>query len=222
MTSYIVVSTDKKKRASYAKQFQAEQKIDEFDCVIMSAESSKNQQSIGIEDIKDLRLKSFLKPVNSLYKLVIIEDSHMLTTEAQNALLKILEEPPANTFILLGTDSIDTLLPTVISRCQTVSLKSDSFEITQAEREDLEKFLDTMSNSGIGERLKKAEELAKDKNEAINWISKLILALREKMLNEDLDTLDTIKKTQQLHILLKTTNVNPRFAIENTLLDIGS
>jgi hypothetical protein len=101
----------------------------------------------------------------------------------------------------------------------------------------------------LGDRLKKAELLAKDKEKAIEWVEKLILVLREQTLNVILvsdkgahpesiqtdfgpasqrgeqarmTTYITILQTfQKLHTTLKTTNVNPRFAIESTLIQLS-
>ncbi len=53
-------------------------------------------------------------------RVVVIEDAHLLTVQAQNALLKVIEEPPAQTLFILVTDRIDALLPTVQSRCASI------------------------------------------------------------------------------------------------------
>lgn len=226
MTSFVVVSNDQKKRQVYIADFCQSQGIDMLDIAVVEKESVKNLNSIGIEDIKNIHSKIFLKPIKSDTKAVILDDAHLLTTEAQNALLKVLEEPPQNTLIVLSTDSTEQLLPTILSRCQIVSLSPTEFEFTDLERNEFEEFITHLSEMKIGERLKKAEELAKDKDEAIAWIGKLILVLRDKILNEARDTLDThdtrdtLTAMQSLHTLLKTTNANPRFAIETTLLSL--
>ncbi len=77
----------------------------------------------GIDEIRDLREKIKLAPMNALYKVYIIDEVHMLTAEAANALLKILEEPPANTMFILCTTEADRLPETVVSRCTRVIFK---------------------------------------------------------------------------------------------------
>ena len=79
----------------------------------------------------------------------------------------------------------------------------------------------------IGEKLKKAESISKDKQKARVWIANLILILRKKLLEiasskspDALNTLYTLETIQKSYTLLKTTNVNPRFAIEITILSI--
>lgn len=71
---------------------------------------------ILIDQIRDLKRHVFQKPLSLKFKLVIIEEAQRMTIEAQNALLKILEEPPASTLIILEATNKQGLLPTVLSR----------------------------------------------------------------------------------------------------------
>ncbi|HVA96261.1 MAG TPA: hypothetical protein VND99_01280 [Candidatus Acidoferrales bacterium] len=225
MVSFIIIAKEKKKREAYVKEYAAKLKTDPFDITIIEKESSKkNTQSIGIEDIKIVQEKIFLKPMRSQTKLIIFEDAQLLTTEAQNALLKVLEEPPAHTHIILGTETREALLPTILSRCQIIELEEEQINLSKKTIDELNTFIETLPELSIGARLKHAEQLAKDKDKAIEWIANLILILRKKLLNnysaEAPETLDTLKQLQSLHTLLKTTNVNPRFAIEHTFLSL--
>lgn len=246
MTSFIVISKNKQTRETYVKKFCEQQSIAPVDITILERETAvkKNTQSIGIEEIKILQKKLFLKPIKSLTKAVIIEETHLLTTEAQNALLKVLEEPPEHTIIILAGESKEPLLPTIISRCRVIELEKETIKITSDEREEYTHFILNLPSMPIGERLKRAEVLAKDKDKALVWIEKLILILRAKVLELELVTpsplrgegrgegekvgdeskvynssIKLIKTFQRLHTTLKTTNVNARFAIEITLLN---
>lgn len=69
------------------------------------------------EIIKELRLKS-----SGRRRVVFIDEAHSLSEEAQNALLKVIEEPPANTIFILTTSSRDKVLPTITSRAQKISV----------------------------------------------------------------------------------------------------
>lgn len=71
-----------------------------------------------IDEIRDLREKVKFSPSEGEYKVYIIDEVHMLTKEAFNALLKTLEEPPANVVFILATTEPHKILPTIISRCQ--------------------------------------------------------------------------------------------------------
>ncbi len=72
----------------------------------------------GIDEMKELREQLAFAPVNSRYKIYIIDEVHMLTTEAFNALLKSLEEPPERVVFILATTDPQKVLPTIHSRCQ--------------------------------------------------------------------------------------------------------
>lgn len=72
----------------------------------------------GIDEIRDLREKVKLSPVSSRFKVYIIDEAHMLTNEAFNALLKTLEEPPAHAIFVLATTELSKLPVTIVSRLQ--------------------------------------------------------------------------------------------------------
>ena len=76
--------------------------------------------SVSIDTIRQLRRKASFKSFEGGSRVVIIVDCERMTTEAANALLKILEEPPPNVYFFLLTSDPGRLLPTVRSRCQIV------------------------------------------------------------------------------------------------------
>lgn len=80
----------------------------------------------GIDDIRDLKEKIKLSPAVCHYKVYIIDEVHMLTNEAFNALLKTLEEPPAHALFILCTTAPEKLPPTIISRCTRFNFKKAS------------------------------------------------------------------------------------------------
>ena len=80
--------------------------------------------SISVDDIREqLNNDIGIKPYSSKYKIYIIPDANKMTEQAQNALLKTIEEPPAYAVIILLTDNLASLLPTIQSRCITLNLK---------------------------------------------------------------------------------------------------
>src|ERR1700744_3250250 len=160
MVSFILIAKEKKKREVYVKEYAVNHAIHQFDITIIEKDTSKKAtQSIGIEDIKKLQEKLFLKPIRSQTKLVVIEDAHLLTTEAQNALLKVLEEPPANTNIILAAETKELLLPTILSRCQLIELEEEKKKISEKTIEELNQFIEKLPMLSLEERLKYAEEL---------------------------------------------------------------
>lgn len=72
----------------------------------------------GIDNIRELRQNAVYKPARARFKIYIIDEVHMLTTEAFNALLKILEEPPSHVKFIFATTEPNKVLPTIQSRCQ--------------------------------------------------------------------------------------------------------
>lgn len=83
----------------------------------------------GIDDIRELREGISTAAFNSKYKIYIIDEVHMLTKEAWNALLKTLEEPPAHVIFVLATTEIEKVPDTIISRCQVFTFKKPSLAI---------------------------------------------------------------------------------------------
>lgn len=79
--------------------------------------------SIGVEDIRGLTNDVAIKPYSSAKKIYIINEAEKMTVQAQNALLKTLEEPPAYAVIILLVTNVDTLLPTIQSRCVILTMK---------------------------------------------------------------------------------------------------
>jgi len=83
----------------------------------------------GIDEIRDLREKVNYAPNQARYKVYIIDEVHMLTKEASNALLKTLEEPPPHVIFILATTEAHKMLSTILSRCQ----RFDFHRISQAD-----------------------------------------------------------------------------------------
>ena len=83
----------------------------------------------GIDDIRELREAVNTLPFESPYKVYIIDEVHMLTKEAFNALLKTLEEPPSHVIFILATTEVHKLPETIVSRCQTYTFKKPPSKI---------------------------------------------------------------------------------------------
>lgn len=83
----------------------------------------------GVDDIRELRDGVSTMPFDSRHKVYIIDEAHMLTKEAFNALLKTLEEPPAHVVFVLATTEIDRMPETIRSRCQVFQFKKPSHEM---------------------------------------------------------------------------------------------
>ncbi len=86
----------------------------------------------GIDDIRELREHVSVSPFSSIYKVYIIDEVHMLSKDAWNALLKTLEEPPKHVIFILATTELNKVPDTIVSRCQTFSFKRPSREVVRA------------------------------------------------------------------------------------------
>lgn len=87
----------------------------------------------GIDDIRHLREHVSVLPFTSTFKVYIIDEVHMLSKDAWNALLKTLEEPPAHVIFILATTEIEKVPDTIISRCQTFVFHRPSREVLRKE-----------------------------------------------------------------------------------------
>ena len=77
----------------------------------------------GVDQVRDLRENAKYAPTNGKYKIYIIDEVHMLSTAAFNALLKTLEEPPSHVKFISATTDVHKVLPTILSRCQRFDLR---------------------------------------------------------------------------------------------------
>lgn len=203
--------------------------------------------AIGIDKVRNLQKRLSLKPFGPGPTTAIINNAQNLTIQAQNAFLKTLEEPPKNSQIILTAPTIESLLPTVISRCQIIELSQKpqisltEKEISQFERSEIKlrlflNFLISLVHSSIGERLKKIDELNlfKDRQKAIEWVDTQTVVIRKMLFNSltsspFIPSLPSLPSTSQLLTILKSlnltkkylqANVNIRLALDNFLLDL--
>ncbi|HLY87096.1 MAG TPA: DNA polymerase III subunit gamma/tau [Gaiellaceae bacterium] len=94
-----------------------------LDVIEMDAASQR-----GIDDIREIRDRVILQPVEGRYKVYILDEAHQLTDAAWNALLKLIEEPPPHLVFVFCTTDLSKVLPTVRSRCQTFVFQRPSLQ----------------------------------------------------------------------------------------------
>ncbi|HSW97914.1 MAG TPA: hypothetical protein VLF89_08870 [Candidatus Saccharimonadales bacterium] len=217
MTTYLIISKNSHRRENHASELAAQQHIHKQDLTILETEGS-----IGIEAVRDFQKQIMLKPMRGENKAVIIKDAHTLTIEAQNALLKTLEEPPPHTYIYLLAENTNNFLQTILSRTSLISLSEEN-QLEDKTLQEVEQQINIIFSDSIGDKLKLAENLSADKPTAIAWIEKTIYILRNLMIEKltmAKDFLPLLESLQKTHIILKTTNVNVRLALENLFLSI--
>lgn len=133
----------------------------------------------GVDEIRELRDKVNLVPTFGKYKIYIIDEVHMLTTQAFNALLKTLEEPPAHVIFILATTEFYKIPVTVVSRCQKFQfLKFSVDEIVSklqfiAKEENIDVSSDVLyeisrlSDGGLRDAINMLDQLSAFKNESL-------------------------------------------------------
>lgn len=135
----------------------------------------------GVEEIRDLREKVKYAPTEVRQKVYIIDEVHMLTTEAFNALLKTLEEPPPHVMFILATTEPHRLPATVVSRCQRFDFRRISMEEqverlrTICEQEQITaeeaalEYIARLSDGGMRDALSILEQIASFSNAQISY-----------------------------------------------------
>lgn len=153
--------------------------IDPFQKIILP-----NATRILINSIRVLRKSLYLKSDDIGRKIVIIFDAHLLSAgqmESANALLKILEEPPANTTIILVTDSKEQLLPTILSRCQQIDfppldkITVKNYLLNKNTEDDFAEIVSELSRGDMRKALAICQKTPEELMNALNALSEVVL-----------------------------------------------
>lgn len=219
MQSFLIVGKDKQKVRQKALEIVRERKIDKFDSEILEFE-----KQMGIPDVRLLQKDLFLKPLKSEEKAEVIFSFEGLTIEAQNAFLKVLEEPPEHTIIIICVSSLEFILPTILSRCTLIKEKTDNVDFDSNLKNA--KLILALKEKAIGDKLKMAQDLAKEKGSALEFLESSVYGLNEilienvKVSQNSKDIKRDLEIIQNFYNSIKNTNVNLRLALENLFLQI--
>lgn len=115
--------------------------------------SPDKKASMGVETVRDIKKSLFFMPNDGDRKVYIIDDAQKMTVQAQNALLKFIEEPPASVLFFIVADKKESLLPTVVSRTHIISL-------APSDNADIRRFLMSESKKSGGEQIDEAINMA--------------------------------------------------------------
>lgn len=128
--------------------------------------------SIGIDAIRVGQAFLATPPLKSPKKRIVVVEAHTMTIEAQNSMLKMLEEPQEYAQIILATPSLDSLLPTVQSRCQIIQ---QAVQPLAADAQAIE-LAHALDQASVSEKITLAQTEAKSRQEAKAVIKRLLLA----------------------------------------------
>ena len=159
----------------------------------------------GIDEIRLLKEKINYQPSQGKKKVYIIDEVHMLTKEAFNALLKTLEEPPSHVIFILATTEPDKILPTIISRCQRYDFKTLSLQDMGNQLQ----YILSQENLEMEEEVKELiyEASGGSMRDAISILERLLVSASEKKISleesEKILGMTPVQKMEQfLHCLL--------------------
>jgi DNA polymerase III delta prime subunit len=155
------------------------------------------KSSITIKQVQDLSVPLSISP--RLPRIVWIEEANLLTVPAQNALLKMLEEPPTDTTFYLTCATHTALLPTVRSRSSVINLTLDQHAQDPTTLSDLKAIMALTP----GDRL--AAIVKRDRTESIAWIGEIEFALRDKLKDPNL-TASNLKMLAKIASLALSTH----------------
>ena len=211
MHTFYITGSTARDRTEYIADVCTELHVSTYDIhhLIPKEEAS----SIGISDVRLWQNKLFLAPLSSAVTIGIIPNAELLTTEAQNALLKTLEEPPPHTKIYIESQSSSSLLPTILSRCQIIQLTTKPI-ITQ----DITilQFCDTKLS--IGQKMALLDNKISNKEDAKMWVTQAIHILHANRTTVPQETYRHVMK----HLLAAShhlaANVSYKLAIDHLIL----
>lgn len=181
----------------------------------------------GVDEVREIREAVHTLPLESPYKVYILDEAHMLTKEAWNALLKTLEEPPKHVIFILATTELEKVPETVVSRCQTFVFKkpthtilkgviekivaSEGYHIDKGSSE-LVAFLGDGSFRDTESILQKVMHASKDKKITIDEVELITGAPKASLLQEVIAGIDAGDANQSLSALQRVVsqNIDPK------------
>ncbi|MEK7193830.1 MAG: AAA family ATPase [Patescibacteria group bacterium] len=180
------------------------------------------KESVGIDEIRSLQNFLYQKPVFSPKRTVIIRDAEDLTPEAQNAILKILEEPPAQSLIIFIANNYDNLFPTVLSRLQKIYFpRIDAKEITDFLKKNLRlsktkaKSIAKESFGRPGRAIQLTQNFKLDKIVENSQVDEYFEFLIADLYKEPMKNYKKLKQALNTLTLMKQFNLNKKLQFKN-------
>lgn len=160
MIPQLLIHSDKDLQIKAAEQQLATLNLKRLHPDVLWMEPDKEGSSLGVKNAKIIREHFSLKPFQAAGRVGVIISAESLTIDAQNSLLKTLEELPASSQLILTADSDSTFLPTILSRCLILRIdQTDKTSAVDSKRsEKLKSAIDKLSQLSLEERFKLVEQ----------------------------------------------------------------
>ena len=223
MHAYLITGGTTKARLAEIEKRLAETKVSPFDSTYLRL--LPEEEHIGIDAVRAFKKQLLLAPQQSAFTAGVIENAHALTIEAQNALLKLLEEPPSHLIILSETENQLLLLPTIVSRCEVAYL-AHSLDEAGATQDETQTFLLSLLAASKGQKLTRLDACIKDRSHAKNWTLRAMKAAHQLLLKAytaDHTAEHRVKITKLTRLCTEAykelaANVNPRLVLDRVFL----
>ena len=176
----------------------------------------------GVDEIREIREKVKFLPGESKYKVYIIDEVHMLTTSAFNALLKTLEEPPKHVIFILATTEPQKVLPTILSRCQRYDFKS--LTVNEIEESILKVAKEENVNISKEAVVAIAESAEGGMRDALSYLDQAISLSEDEVTVEDVNSVTgnlSYDKIIELAKCFEDKRISEALKIVNELLNLG-
>lgn len=169
----------------------------------------EGKKNLSVDQIRELRADAFVKAHSAEKRVFIIESAHRMNPQAQNALLKVLEEPPANVIFILLVPSKTMLLDTIISRCVLLSLIENNSD-TNKYAEMATAFIDLLLSGSEYDMIKLLTPLEKSRANAEEFFNTLALCVTDKLKQGSgfARVLDRLHDDTKYYLDLLKTNIN--------------
>ncbi len=176
---------------------------------ITCVKAADGKKFLSVDQIREVRADAFVKAHSAPHRVFIIEEAHRMNAAGQNALLKVLEEPPQNVIFILLTPSKTVLLDTIISRCVLLSM-SNSTNTDNPHFETANRFIDLLISGSEYEMLKLLTPLEKSRNEAEEFFMALGICVAKRLREGSTQArvLDCLFDDTKYYLELLSTNIN--------------
>ncbi len=219
MIATLIIGGNDQKRQEAIETLLAPFSISSSDRILLVEEPS-----IGIEMIRSVQKQLLYKPLSGQTKAVIIPHADTLTDEAQQALLKTLEEPPIHTMIILAAETEEIFLPTILSRCRIMHLSVIKPILSAEKKQELHAFWELILKTNPISRLALIPELGKGKQVFREYLNEHILFLSEELQRNsskfELPTISRILKSAITSLQYIESNINPRLTLDHFFLSV--